>query len=491
MSAPGSSSVKVAVRVRPLNARERLEQNRICATVHAEDHEIALGDDRLFTFDQVFDLSCNQFSIYNNCVHDLVQGLFDGYNATVLAYGQTGSGKTYTMGTALDAVSNELTPETGVIPRAIKQLFEEMLLRVEASKDKGIPEPKFNVLVQFVELYNEEIIDLLAEEKNPQGIRIHEDPSGSIALKGVSQIAVTGPLETMKTLTQGALNRTTGSTNMNEVSSRSHAIFTVFLKQERTSELTGEDDAREVEFLSAKFHFVDLAGSERLKRTGATGDRAKEGIAINCGLLSLGNVISVLGSGRNGHVPYRDSKLTRLLQDSLGGNSQTLMVACISPSDGDFAETLNTLRYANRAKNITNKISANQDKSSKIINELRQRIMELEAKIADYEQGKKQFDCDGVEVNSLQYQENMLLTSERNQLAMRVKTLEAANDALRSRLVSQQMSSRRCPLMVKPTEERITAMSIRRLSRRSWNSLSGLGPNCLSPRPARTSSRLK
>ncbi|KAK0399620.1 hypothetical protein QR680_003139 [Steinernema hermaphroditum] len=445
MSAQGSSSVKVAVRVRPLNARERLEQNRICASVHSEDHEIALGVDRLFTFDHVFDLACNQFSIYDHCVKDLVSGLFDGFNATVLAYGQTGSGKTYTMGTALDTVSNDLTPETGVIPRAIKQLFEEMLLRVEASKDKGLPEPKFNVLVQFVELYNEEIIDLLTQEKNPQGIRIHEDTTGSIALKGVSQVSVAGPLETLNTLRQGALNRTTGSTNMNQVSSRSHAIFTVFLKQERASELNGESETREVEFLNAKFHFVDLAGSERLKRTGAVGDRAKEGIAINCGLLSLGNVISVLGSNRGGHVPYRDSKLTRLLQDSLGGNSQTLMVACISPSDGDLAETLNTLRYANRAKNITNKVSANQDKSSKIISELRQRILELEAKLTDYESGKKQFDVDGVEVNTLQYQENMLLTSERNQLAMRVRTLEAANEALRSRLVTQQMSSYNIP----------------------------------------------
>uniref|UniRef100_A0A1I8A6U4 Kinesin-like protein n=1 Tax=Steinernema glaseri TaxID=37863 RepID=A0A1I8A6U4_9BILA len=445
MSAQGSSSVKVAVRVRPLNARERLEQNRICATVHNEDREIALGDDRVFTFDHVFDLACNQFSIYDSCVKSLVTGLFEGFNATVLAYGQTGSGKTYTMGTALDTVSNELTVDTGVIPRAIKQLFEEMLLRVETSKDKGLPEPKFNVLVQFVELYNEEIIDLLAQEKNPMGIRIHEDTTGSIALKGVTQTSVTGPLETLNTLRQGALNRTVGATNMNEVSSRSHAIFTLYLKQERASELTNESEAREVEFLSAKFHFVDLAGSERLKRTGAVGDRAKEGIAINCGLLSLGNVISVLGSNRGGHVPYRDSKLTRLLQDSLGGNSQTLMVACVSPSDGDFAETLNTLRYANRAKNITNKVSANQDKSSKIISELRQRILELETKLADYEAGKRQFDDDGVEVNTLQYQENMLLTSERNQLAMRVKTLEAANEALRSRLVNQQMSSYNIP----------------------------------------------
>jgi len=140
--------------------------------------------------------------------------------------------------------------------------------------------------------------------------------------------------------------------------------------------------------LSAKFHFVDLAGSERLKRTGAVGERAKEGISINCGLLALGNVISALGdtSRKVLHVPYRDSKLTRLLQDSLGGNSRTIMIACISPCDRDFVETLNTLKYANRARNIKNKLTVNQDKSSRIISSLREAILRLETELQDYKQ---------------------------------------------------------------------------------------------------------
>ena len=152
--------------------------------------------------------------------------------------------------------------------------------------------------------------------------------------------------------------------------------------------LPSQDALPEFETLTAKFHFVDLAGSERLKRTGATGDRAKESISINCGLLALGNVISALGdlTKKASHVPYRDSKLTRLLQDSLGGNSQTVMIACISPSDTDFMETLNTLKYANRARNIKNRVTVNQDKTSKTINLLRLEIQQLQLELMEYRQ---------------------------------------------------------------------------------------------------------
>lgn len=231
-----------------------------------------------------------------------------------------------------------------------------------------------------------------------RGFKIHEDPSGGIHIKGVTMRPVTSAEEALQCLRLGALSRTTASTQMNSSSSRSHAIFTLHIKQQRlvvieNSLTESRDDndinaANEFEMLSAKFHFVDLAGSERLKRTGATGERAKEGISINCGLLALGNVISALGdmSKRALHVPYRDSKLTRLLQDSLGGNSQTVMIACISPSDRDFMETLNTLKYANRARNIKNKIMINQDKSSRTITTLKQQIVQLQLEIIEYKQ---------------------------------------------------------------------------------------------------------
>lgn len=175
---------------------------------------------------------------------------------------------------------------------------------------------------------------------------------------------------------------------MNDQSSRSHALFTIFVRRQRL--LTPSDNVpdNDLETLTSKFHFVDLAGSERLKRTQATGERAREGISINCGLLALGNCISALGdkSKRALHVPYRDSKLTRLLQDSLGGNSQTLMIACVSPSDRDFMETLNTLKYANRARNIKNKVKINQDQSSRTISQLRREIAALQLELLEYKQ---------------------------------------------------------------------------------------------------------
>ncbi len=198
----------------------------------------------------------------------------------------------------------------------------------------------------------------------------------------------------MEILKNGARIRTTGETNMNLQSSRSHAIFTLHVKQTRPIKLfINERDSvinkkseTDFETLVAKFHFVDLAGSERLKRTGATGRRAKEGICINRGLLALGNVISALGDKekRGCHVPYRDSKLTRLLQDSLGGNSRTLMIACVSPSDRDFMETLNTLRYANRARNIKNKVTVNQDKTTQQIAQLKAEIERLKYELMQY-----------------------------------------------------------------------------------------------------------
>lgn len=239
--------------------------------------------------------------------------------------------------------------------------------------------------------------------------------------------------EALQCLRIGALSRTTASTQMNTQSSRSHAIFTLIIKQQRvvpSSDYNG--DINDFETLTAKFHFVDLAGSERLKRTGATGDRAKEGISINCGLLALGNVISALGdkTKRALHIPYRDSKLTRLLQDSLGGNSQTVMIACVSPSDSDFMETLNTLKYANRARNIKNKIFINQDKSSKTICQLKQQLAQLQLELVEYKQGKRIMGQDGTEMVNDMFYENTMLQGEVNNLRTRVKAMQDTIDSL-------------------------------------------------------------
>lgn len=262
------------------------------------------------------------------------------------------------MGTGMmeEATANE---SAGIIPRAVEYLSRHLQLGLDRTDGSST-----ELYVSFLEIYNEEIIDLL----NPTGqqdckqrkgiLAIREDAKGEIFVTGIKEERAKGTEDVLTCLRNGSLCRTTKSTQMNLVSSRSHAIFTVTLRQRRRP----EDSLEWCNYIS-KLHFVDLAGSERLKRTQAAGDRAKESISINSGLLALGNVISALGdeSRKASHIPYRDSKLTRLLQDSLGGNSRTLMIACVSPSSDNLQETLNTLKYAHRARNIRNRIQVGQD----------------------------------------------------------------------------------------------------------------------------------
>uniref|UniRef100_A0A8C4XUM6 Kinesin family member 21B n=1 Tax=Falco tinnunculus TaxID=100819 RepID=A0A8C4XUM6_FALTI len=438
-------------RIRPQLAKEKIEGCHICTSVTPGEPQVLLGKDKAFTYDFVFDLDTWQEQIYTTCVGKLIEGCFEGYNATVLAYGQTGAGKTYTMGTGFDMNISE--EEQGIIPRAIGHLFSGIEERKRAAQSQGVAAPEFKVSAQFLELYNEEILDLFDSARDADtrhrksNIKIHEDASGSIYTTGVTSRLISSQNELIQCLKQGALSRTTASTQMNVQSSRSHAIFTIHLCQMRVCtrpELVRcASPTTEYETLTAKFHFVDLAGSERLKRTGATGERAKEGISINCGLLALGNVISALGdqSKKVMHVPYRDSKLTRLLQDSLGGNSETIMIACVSPSDRDFMETLNTLKYANRARNIKNKVVVNQDKTSQQISALRAEIARLQMELMEYKAGKRVIQEDGSEGYSDLFRENAMLQKENSTLRMRVKAMQEAIDAINSRvthLMSQE-----------------------------------------------------
>ncbi|XP_046291929.1 kinesin-like protein KIF21A isoform X12 [Marmota monax] len=457
--APDESSVRVAVRIRPQLAKEKIEGCHICTSVTPGEPQVFLGKDKAFTFDYVFDIDSQQEQIYIQCIEKLIEGCFEGYNATVFAYGQTGAGKTYTMGTGFDV--NITEGEQGIISRAVKHLFKSIEEKKHTAIKNGLPPPDFKVNAQFLELYNEEVLDLFdttrdIDAKNKKSnIRIHEDSTGGIYTVGVTTRTVNTESEMMQCLKLGALSRTTASTQMNVQSSRSHAIFTIHVCQTRMCPQVDAENAtdnkmisessqmNEFETLTAKFHFVDLAGSERLKRTGATGERAKEGISINCGLLALGNVISALGdkSKRATHVPYRDSKLTRLLQDSLGGNSQTIMIACVSPSDRDFMETLNTLKYANRARNIKNKVMVNQDRASQQINALRSEITRLQMELMEYKTGKRIIDEEGVESINDMFHENAMLQTENNNLRVRIKAMQETVDALRSRitqLVSDQ-----------------------------------------------------
>ncbi|CAH8582097.1 unnamed protein product [Heterobilharzia americana] len=359
------------------------------------------------------------------------------------------------MGTGFDIGCDHT--DAGIVPRAVQYLFASVARRRAEAAARKQPVPEFKVVAQFLELYNEELVDLLDSEKvRKPHLRLHENAQGDIYLTGVSTRLVSSLDDTLKCLHDGSLVRSTASTNMNAQSSRSHAIFTLHIRQQRLlryeedssgqkkdvqsdadvdPDSTVVDQVPEYETLTAKFHFVDLAGSERLKRTGATGDRAKEGISINRGLLALGNVISALGdkSKRGCHIPYRDSKLTRLLQDSLGGNSRTIMIACVSPSDCDFLETLNTLKYANRARNIRNRVTMNQDKTSKQLATLRAQLAALEEELNDYRQGKRLAGKNGSANSSDLSHEINMLQSENDKLRLRVKALAVTVDTLKVR----------------------------------------------------------
>ncbi|XP_044747016.1 chromosome-associated kinesin KIF4 isoform X2 [Coccinella septempunctata] len=358
-----NSSVKVAVRLRPLvkseiekGCKNILEVYKDVSQIHVKDSEKA------FTYNYVLDTDASQIDLYNSCVKDIIPNLFEGYNLTILAYGQTGSGKTYSMGTTY--TGNE---DMGVIPRSVKQIFE--IVKDNFTFD-------FTITVSFMELYQEILYDLLSEKPREQCmLEIREDPNKGIHIPGLTEIPVETTNDIFNCLIRGSSGRATACTNMNAQSSRSHAIFTL------TIAMQAKHNSEENK--TAKFHLVDLAGSERPKKTGAVGTTFKEGVNINKGLLVLGNVISLLGEEKqeNRFIPYRDSNLTRLLKDSLGGNSITLMIACVSPADYNIDETLSTLRYADRARKIKNKPIVNQDPQVAQINELKKTVKMLQLQI--------------------------------------------------------------------------------------------------------------
>ena len=396
--------VKVALRIRPLVEREKADGCVVCLCKVDGEPQVIDDKDNAFTYDYVFDEHTPQVDVYETGVQPLLAELFKGYNATVLAYGQTASGKTHTMGSgnnSLRLARDGDFDEVGVIPRVLSDLFT----RIE-DEQRADNEAKFAVKVSFVELYNEEIKDLFvarpatsssssfpsstfgsgrganggggAQQSVAYGepLKIREE-GNSIRVENLSEIGVTNVQATVELLERGSLLRAVGGTAMNDQSSRSHAVFEITLEQAR---------AGHTELIKSKFHLVDLAGSERQDKTKAEGLRLKESISINRGLLMLGRVISVLGEDNPGnkapgHVPYRDSKVTLLLKDSLGGNSQTLMIACVSPADSNMDETLNTLRYADRVRQIKNKPIVNIDPQALELTNLRQQVQQLKAHV--------------------------------------------------------------------------------------------------------------
>ncbi|XP_063727331.1 kinesin-like protein KIF3A isoform X2 [Symsagittifera roscoffensis] len=363
------TNVAVVVRCRPMNDNEknyrkivRVDEMRGQIIV---EHTGVNADEppKTFTFDNVFSDTSKQADVYNITARKIVDNVLEGYNGTIFAYGQTGTGKTFTM----EGVRSQ--PELrGIIPNSFAHIFSHIR---ECGKTK-----QFLVRVSYLEIYNEEVRDLLGKDQNKR-LEVKERPDIGVYVKDLSTFAVNNADDMDRIMTLGNKNRVVGSTNMNEQSSRSHAIFSSTIE---CSEL-GPDGQQHVKV--GKLHLVDLAGSERQSKTGATGDRLKEATKINLSLATLGNVISALVDGKSSHIPYRNSKLTRLLQDSLGGNSKTMMCANIGPAEYNYDETISTLRYANRAKNIKNKPKINEDPKDAMLRKFQEEIEELKKKLAE------------------------------------------------------------------------------------------------------------
>ncbi|XP_056911874.1 kinesin-1 heavy chain isoform X2 [Takifugu flavidus] len=332
MADPAECTIKVMCRFRPLNSSEVTRGDRYIPKFQGED-TIVIGG-KPYMFDRVLQPNTSQEQVYNTCAQRIVKDVLDGYNGTIFAYGQTSSGKTHTMEGNLHD-----TDSMGIIPRIVQDIFNYIY-----SMDENL---EFHIKVSYFEIYLDKIRDLLDVSKT--NLSVHEDKNRVPYVKGCTERFVCSPEEVMDTIDEGKSNRHVAVTNMNEHSSRSHSIFLINVKQENT---------QTEQKLSGKLYLVDLAGSEKVSKTGAEGAVLDEAKNINKSLSSLGNVISALAEG-TAYIPYRDSKMTRILQDSLGGNCRTTIVICCSPSSYNEAETKSTLMFGQRAKTIKNTVTVN------------------------------------------------------------------------------------------------------------------------------------
>ncbi len=368
-----SESVKVCVRCRPMSQEEMNKGHQVVVELTKRSGEIfvrrpyAEEAPKQFTFDSVFDWTSTQQEIYEETSAPIIANVLEGYNGTIFAYGQTGTGKTHTM-----AGSETNHKERGIMPRS----FEDVFKSIEGDSVKT----QFLVRASYLEIYNEEIRDLLS--KNPKNkLDLHEKPDSGVYVRDLSYFAVKNVQEIQDVMIIGQKNRSVRETNMNAHSSRSHSLFTITVER---SEL-GADGKPHIRV--GKLNMVDLAGSERLAKTGATGDGLKEATKINLSLSTLCHVISALTDPKSTYIPYRDSKLTRLLQDSLGGNTKTVMISNVGPADYNYDETMNTLRYASRAKNIQNKPRINEDPKDALLREYQDEVQKLREQLIMIQSG--------------------------------------------------------------------------------------------------------
>ncbi|XP_072280970.1 kinesin-like protein KIF11 [Pyxicephalus adspersus] len=373
-------NIQVVVRCRPFNQLERKANSHSVLEFDAQRREVAVRtggiNDKLgkknYTFDMVFGPAAKQIEVYRSVVCPILDEVIMGYNCTIFAYGQTGTGKTFTMEGERSSEGEftwEQDPLAGIIPRTLHQIFEKL-------SENGT---EFSVKVSLLEIYNEELFDLLSPSPDVgERLQMFDDPRNKrgVIIKGLEEVTVHNKDEVYHILERGAARRTTASTLMNAYSSRSHSVFSITIHMKETT-VDGEELVK-----IGKLNLVDLAGSENIGRSGAVDKRAREAGNINQSLLTLGRVITSLVE-RAPHIPYRESKLTRILQDSLGGRTKTSIIATVSPASINLEETVSTLEYANRAKNILNKPEVNQKLTKRaLIKEYTEEIERLKRDLA-------------------------------------------------------------------------------------------------------------
>uniref|UniRef100_A0A8C3RP43 Kinesin-like protein n=1 Tax=Chelydra serpentina TaxID=8475 RepID=A0A8C3RP43_CHESE len=417
-------NIQVFVRCRPFNVSERKANSYAVVDCEHARKEVSIRTGgvtdktarKTYTFDMVFGAQAKQIEVYRNVVCPILDEVIMGYNCTVFAYGQTGTGKTFTMEgerSPDEEYTWEEDPLAGIIPRTLHQIFEKL-------SENGT---EFSVKVSLLEIYNEELFDLLNPSPDVgERLQMFDDPRNKrgVIIKGLEEITVHNKDEVYQILERGAAKRTTAATYMNAYSSRSHSVFSVTIHMKETT-IDGEELVK-----IGKLNLVDLAGSENIGRSGAVDKRAREAGNINQSLLTLGRVITALVE-RAPHIPYRESKLTRILQDSLGGRTKTSIIATVSPASVNLEETLSTLEYAHRAKNIMNKPEVNQKLTKRaLIKEYTEEIERLKRDLAAAR------EKNGIYISAENYEAlNGKVTVQEEQIAEYIEKISAMEEEVK------------------------------------------------------------